>query len=147
MRPLMKANIDRITYFFVSVVFLGWGSSVFFDKLAANKLGNRGLSIYVIALLPSLLVTLFYLLWGYKWFGYDRIGVVWVTLSYVFNIIALVAYYLVFTKTDASWASAVTALYPVFTIILAIIFLHEKLSLTRFIGIFLAMLAVVFLSF
>jgi len=139
-------GIDKFTIFFISVVFFSWGISVFFDKLAANRMGTRGSIIYLASLLPSLLILGFYLLWGYKIWGFDRIGILWVTISSILNIIALIAYYFVFTKAEASWAVAVTALYPICTVILAFIFLHETITLTRMVGIILAMVALVFLS-
>ena len=139
-------GIDKFTIFFITVVFFSWGISVFFDKLAANRMGARGSIIYLASLLPSLLILGFYLLWGYKIWGFDRTGVLWVTISSVLNIIALIAYYFVFIKAEASWAVAVTALYPICTVILAFIFLHETITLTRMVGIILAMVALVFLS-
>ncbi len=139
-------NIDKFTIFLIAVVFLSWGFSVFLDKLAANRLGIRGSMIYLFSMLPALLVLGFYLLWGYKIWGFNRVGVLWMTIATILNIIALVAYYLVFTKAEASWAVTVTALYPICTIILAFIFLHETITLTKVVGIVLAMVALVFLS-
>ena len=139
-------QIDKLTILFLSLVFFGWGLSVFFDKLAANRMGTKGAFIYIISALPTIVVLLFYLFWGYKLGNFDRMGVFWVFVSSILNIISLFFYYLVFTKTEASWAVAVTALYPVCTIILAWIFLHETITLTKIIGIVLAMAALVFLG-
>jgi len=139
-------GIDKLTIFLISIVFLSWGVSVFFDKLAANRIGVRGSMIYFFSMLPALLVLAFYLLWGYKIWGFDRVGVLWITLATVLNIIALVCYFLVFTKAEASWAVAVTALYPICTVILAFVFLHESITLHKIIGIILAMTALFFLS-
>ncbi len=139
-------GIDRQTFFFVAMVFLGWGISVFFDKLSANRLGTKGSVVYLFSLLPSIVVLLFFTFWGYKIYSLDRMGIVWVTIASVLNIIAVFFYYLVFTKTTASWAVVVTALYPVLTVILANVFLHEELTATRIIGIILAIVALIFLS-
>ncbi len=139
-------GIDKQTIFFVAMVFFGWGTSVFFDKLSANKMGVKGSYIYLVSLLPSIIVLLFFLFWGYKLVNVDRMGIFWVTIASFLNIIAVFFYYLVFTKTDASWASVVTALYPILTVFLAYVFLHEAVSTYRLIGIFLAMIALIFLS-
>lgn len=139
-------GIDKQTVFFIALVFFGWGTSVFFDKLAANRMGVKGSIIYIISSLPTILVLLFYLLWGYKMGNFDRLGIIWVTIASSLNIIALISYYFVFLKAEASWAVAVTALYPVLTVILAYFFLHEKITFNRIVGIILAMLALVFLS-
>jgi transporter family protein len=137
---------NSLTFVYVAVVFFGWGISVFTDKLAANSLGAKGTWIYLISFIPSLLVLLFYYFWGYKFNNLNQTGILWLIASTVLNMIALVAYFLLFTKTNASWASAITALYPICTIILAVIFLHEKLTINHCIGIILAMVAVFFLS-
>ncbi len=135
-----------LTTLYVVVVFFGWGISVFTDKLAANSLGAKGTWIYVISFIPSLLVLIFYYFWGYKLNGVNQTGILWLIASTVLNMIALIAYFLLFTKTNASWASAITALYPICTITLAVIFLHEKVTFNQTIGIVLAMFAVLFLS-
>jgi bacterial/archaeal transporter family protein len=137
---------SSLTFLYVIVVFFGWGTSVFTDKLAANSLGTKGTWVYLISFIPALLVLIFYYFWGYKLNGLNQTGILWLIVSTVLNMIALVAYFLLFTKTNASWASAITALYPIFTISLAVIFLHEKVTINQTIGIFLAMLAVLFLS-
>ncbi len=137
---------DKLTVFLVSVVFLGWGVSVFFDKLAATRMGNRGAIVYLASMAPAFLILAFFYLWGFKMWNFDRTGIIFITISSLFNIIALAAYYFVFTKAEASWAVAVTALYPVCTIVLAFIFLHETVTIQKIIGIILAMIALVFLG-
>lgn len=139
-------SLESLTPLYVIVVFLGWGISVFFDKLAANSLGTKGTWLYLMSFLPSLIVLGIYYLWGYKTSGLNQTGILWLIASTALNMIALVAYFLLFTKTNASWASAITALYPICTIFLAIFFLHEKITVTQAIGIVLAMIAVIFLS-
>ena len=135
-----------LTTLYVLVVFFGWGTSVFTDKLAANSLGTKGTWIYLISFIPSILVLIFYYFWGYRLSGVSQTGILWLIASTVLNMIVLVAYFLLFTKTNASWVVAITALYPVWTIVLAIVFLHEKITINQMIGIFLAMFAVLFLS-
>ncbi len=138
--------INKLTVFLVSIVFLGWGFSVFFDKLAATRMGNRGSIVYLTSMAPAFLVLAFFYFWGFKMWNFDRTGIMLITVSSFFNIIALAAYYFVFTKTEASWAVAVTALYPILTITLAFIFLHETVTIQKIIGIVLAMVALVFLG-
>lgn len=135
-----------LTFIYVIVVFFGWGTSVFLDKLAANSLGSKGTWLYLIGFIPSLIVLAYYYFWGYKLIGMNQTGIFYLIISTVFNMIAVAAYFLLFTKTNASWASPITALYPICTIILAVIFLHEKITLNQIIGIILAMSAIVFLS-
>lgn len=139
-------NLDKITWLFVIIVFLSWGTSVFFDKLAAVKIGSRGWWLYFLSTLPSIIFFLILLFGGYRIFHFDKTGILWLLLAAITNTIALVFYYLVFTKTEASWAAPITALYPIWTAILALVFLKETISLYKIIGIFLAMAAIIFLS-
>lgn len=139
-------NQSFLIYTYVVTVLFGWGISVFFDKLAANSLGSKGTYLYLLSFMPSLVILLFFYFWGYKMVGYSQTGVLWLIISTICNLVALGAYFLLFTKTEASWASAMTAVYPVITIILAAIFFRESMTITRLAGIILAMLAVVFLS-
>jgi uncharacterized membrane protein len=139
-------GIDKFTIFLITIVFLGCGLSTFLDKLAANRMGTRGFLIYLFSMSATVLVLIFYLLWGYKIWGFDRLGTLWVTIARTLGLITLIALYLAFTRAEASWVVAITALYPVFTIILAFVFLHESITLHKIIGIILAMTALVFLS-
>ena len=61
------------------------------------------------------------------------------SLGYVFFVKAL-------EHGEASIVLPLTALYPAVTIVLAVLFLHEKISIHQLIGILLAAVAVVLLS-
>lgn len=139
----MKA--DKILYLFALIVFLGWGLSVFADKLATNKLGNRSIIPVVISFIPSLLVLFFFLFFSER-LGFNKEGVFWITVSTFLNDIAIIFYYLLFVKSEVTWAVPITALYPLLPVILGVIILNEELTLTRVMGIGLSLLAIVFLN-
>ncbi|MGB9827728.1 MAG: EamA family transporter [Thermosphaera sp.] len=61
------------------------------------------------------------------------------TLGYLFMVKAL-------EQGKASIVITITAVYPVITLALSILILHENLSLTQFIGIILAVIGVVLMS-
>jgi transporter family protein len=60
--------------------------------------------------------------------------------------IALVAFYILLTKKEASVVVPLTALYPALAAILAIVFLKESLTLVKAVGIILSAIALVLLS-
>lgn len=130
--------MNALSFFFASLVFIGWGVSVFFDKLATTKLGLRGLWLWVAGFLPALLLYPAVYLFSQK-LGFDRGGLIFLFLSSLFNIFALIFYYLVLLKSELSAAAPFTALYPALTVVLAFIFLHEGLTAAKVAGIFLSL--------
>ncbi|HUW24673.1 MAG TPA: DMT family transporter [Patescibacteria group bacterium] len=136
---------DKIAYLLVLLVMLGWGISVFFDKLATNRLGNRSIIPIIfscgIGLIP-LIIFLFYS----KNLNYDAKGIMWLIVASVLNAIGVISYFLVFVRSEVTWATPMTALYPVIPIILAFIFLKETVTITKIIGILLSFGAIIFLS-
>lgn len=136
---------EKIVYLYVLIVFLAWGVSVFLDKLATNKLGNRTILPLVISSVFSFLVLGIFYFFSAR-LGYDRKGLIWLTLSSLLNSVALISYYLVVVKTEVSWAVTITALYPIIPIVLGIIILHESLTWTKVTGIVLSLIAIIFLS-
>lgn len=138
-------KIDKILYLYALIVFLGWGLSVFSDKLATNRLGNRSIIPVVISSLASLVILSGFYLFSER-LGFDRKGIFWITISSLLNYVAIVFYYLLFVKSEVTWAVPMTALYPLLPVILGVAILHESLTLTKTIGIALSLLAIVFLS-
>jgi transporter family protein len=64
----------------------------------------------------------------------------------VLGSVGIISFYILLTKKDASSAVPLTALYPILTAILAIIFLKEKLTIVKSAGIVLAGIALYLLS-
>jgi uncharacterized membrane protein len=136
---------DKLAYLYVLVVFIFLGVSVFLDKLATNRLGNRSAIPVVVAYLVASLVFLIFLLFS-KIVNYDQRGMVLLLISSLLTAVSTTAYYLLFARSEISWAVPVLSLRAIVPIGLGIILLHEGLSLTKAVGIVLSLLAVVFLS-
>ncbi len=60
--------------------------------------------------------------------------------------VGMISYFFLLNRFPASVAIPLSALYPAITVIFALIFLKETLSLTQVLGIFFALLAVFLLS-
>lgn len=138
-------KIDKISYLFVLIVFLGWGTSVFFDKLATNRLGGRSIIPVIVSIVFGL-IPLFFFYFFSKSLNFDQKGILWLFVATLLNAAGVIFYYLLFVRSEITWAVPVTALYPILPIFLAFFFLKESISTTRIIGIMLSLCAIVFLS-
>lgn len=131
--------------FFALVTFVFWGVAAFLDKLAANRLGDKGTWVILLSSIPSLIFFLAYIIW-FSGSNFDQKGL-WILLaSWILTTVGSVAYYLVFTKSQVSVGAPLTALYPVLAVILGVLFLKEKLSGSQTLGVGLGMLSIYLLS-
>ncbi len=60
--------------------------------------------------------------------------------------VATIFFYLALSRGEASIVVPLTAMYPAVTVVLSLLFLNEKLTLTQTIGVGLAVLAAILLS-
>ena len=72
--------------------------------------------------------------------------VLFAVLSGVVSVVALIGFNLALTTAEASVVVPLTGIYPVVTITLGLLFLHEKLNFKQAAGIGLAILAIILLS-
>ena len=125
--------------------FVLWGFWGVFTKLAVASSKPRymllfqAVGILIFALLMLLLV---------------RFSIEWSTRGFVFSVLAGLAafigfltFFLALERGNASTVVTLSALYPVVTIVISILFLHEKLTRTQGIGIIFALIASVLLAF
>ncbi len=73
-------------------------------------------------------------------------GSLFAILSTIVSSIAFITFYLAMQKKSASIIVPLTSLYPAVTVILSFLFLKEKITLSQFIGIIFAIIAVVLIS-
>ena len=76
----------------------------------------------------------------------DGAGIAWALGAGFLGIAGGVVLYWLLRDAPANIVIPISALYPVVTVILAFLFLHEELSLTRLAGIGLAVIAIWLLS-
>ncbi len=130
---------------FTVVTLLTWGIWGFASKLAANAVppktallfqcvGVLGFSFLVLSL------ERFHVPWSKPGFG-------WAFLAGFFAFVGFLAYFAALAKGPTSVVVVVTALYPLVTILLSVALLHERLNLRQGVGIALAVVAAVILSF
>ena len=122
-----------------------WGLWAFFPKLALQRLspsnsvlfealGVMATSVFVVILLgPKLEI--------------DLLGATYAILTGIFGTVGLYFFFCAVKTGPISVISTLTALYPVVTVVLAFLVLHETLSIRQVLGICLALCAAALLSF
>ncbi len=135
----------NLSFFLALGVIVFWGLWGFFSKLAVEKIGLQ-MAIYsyvvsLVILIPYLLLTNHLLP-----FKTDGSGIMYAVIAGASVGIASVFIYTLLGIRPAGITVAVTALYPIVTIILSMIFLKETLTATQGLGLVLALAALVLLN-
>lgn len=138
--------MDLKTWTIFLISFFGWGLAGFISKLATNKIGEKSVFWDIIGYFPAVLIYSLIVFKTKELFSGDKLGIFFGILSGFIGVFGLIGFYILLSKKEASIAVPLTALYPVLTSILAFIFLKESLTLTKIIGIILAMIAIYLLN-
>jgi bacterial/archaeal transporter family protein len=130
---------------YASLAIVLWGVNGLLMKLGTNRVSARSMVIWVTAGFAVLLP------WMWKATSLASISknVLWVGLfAGAVNGLGNWAAFVCLEKgAKASVAIPLTALYPICTIVLAIIFLHERPSILQWVGIGLALAGAAMLSY
>jgi len=138
--------MDWITSLIVLATFVSWGIASLIAKLATNRIGGKAVFWDMVGYAPAVFI---YSLIIYKLRNLvqgDKIGIWLAVLSGALSSFGLVGWYLLVTKGEVSTMVPLTALYPVLTAVLAIVFLHESLTPTKLLGIVISLIAIYLLS-
>jgi len=131
-------------FLFALLTVVMWGIWGVFSKLASAHSKPRQVllfqSVGVLAFaLVVLLVENFKIEWSLPGFG-------WSFAAGFFTFIGFLTFFAALEQGKASTVVTLSALYPVVTILLSIVFLHEKISLKESAGIVFALMACVLLT-
>ncbi len=123
-----------------------WGAWGFLGKLANRTLESQNLlllSSLGSALALPLSILLFHKYFDYQFASFNHnIAIV----SGFLGGLGALFFFAAVSKGDASKVVAITAMYPVVTIALSLIFLKEPIDLQKFLGVSLAVIAVLLLA-
>lgn len=135
------------TYSYFIFILLAWGLWGFFGKYALKLVSPVSLILFetIGAIIFQLLVVVF-LLYSKNRFDTNPSGISFAILTALFGVIGTILFFFTLSKTKASVLVPLTALYPVVTVLLSLIFLKEKVTLVQGIGIMLAIAASILLS-
>lgn len=127
------------------LVIILWGLWAFLFKAGVNEIGIKSALIWnnIVALGISILIIAFLIpSEGLKFSN----GAIFIIIATIFGFLGTIIWYFGLEEHKASLIVSFTALYPLVTVILASLFLKEKLSIANAIGIALAVTAGILLS-
>ncbi|MDX2152153.1 MAG: EamA family transporter [Bryobacteraceae bacterium] len=123
---------------------LFWGVWAFLVKIGAGNLSPELMQLlFVVGMLP--LVAAAAARQGFR-VETDRRGVVYGVLNGVLATLGMVAFYVAMERGKASVVGPVTALFPLFTVLGAVLFLRERLNWVQAAGMVLALAAIAVLA-
>ena len=124
---------------YAGFTILTWGVWGVFSKLASTYVRPRQTLLFqVVGVVAFGLVVLsmerFHIEWSPQGFG-------WSAAAGFVNFVGFLAFFAAVEKGKVSTVIAMSSLYPVITIVLSVLFLHEKISSREGLGIACALLA------
>lgn len=127
------------------IVILLWGIWGFAAKVAISDIGLQ--AIFWISVISDILIVL-YLLISNQFFPLrlEEKGIMYSIISGITGGIAIILFYILLKKYQASIVLPLTSLYPVVVVILGILILKEKITYLNGIGVVLALISIYLLS-
>jgi transporter family protein len=124
------------THWLVLLATVSWGIWAFALRMAMNHMGP--LSVQIAVSVATVILVPAYWALARVWkepLTYPLVGSAWATAAGVLVGIGIVALLYVMRTQPSSSAVALTATYPVVTMVLAVIFLGESVSVARVCGV------------
>ena len=125
-------------------VVVMWGAWAFLVKLASQHLSWQ--EIFILSNLVFFLFTLGLLLYVKPSFAGSSQAVFYALLAGTIGSLGTISFYTALSLGKASIIVPLTALYPVVTVILSVLFLHETLTVKQALGVALAIAAILLIS-
>ncbi len=123
---------------------IAWGTWGFIAKLGADKIAPGPLQILATAgTFPLALVAFLQLRMRLE---KDTRGITYGILNGVLSGIGLLAFYAAVNRGKVSVVGPVTSLFPLLTVVLAFVFLRERLNRVQVAGVALSLVAIVIFS-
>lgn len=129
----------KIWYFYAILTVVVWGIWGLFSKIASNYAKPRQALIFqTVGVLAFGLVVLAVEKFRIEW---SLPGFSWAALAGFLVFVGFLTFFAALEQGKASTVVTLSALYPLVTIVLSIVFLREKLTTRQGIGILLALIA------
>lgn len=124
--------------------FVFWGLWGFFPKITTRYISPVSAIVFEAAIgLPVALIVLIFL--RFRPELHPR-GVVLASLTGVLGIVGALFFLFAVRRGPASLVASFTAVYPALTVLLAVVFLGERLVLRQWLGVGLAMIAMLLVA-
>ncbi len=124
--------------------FIFWGLWSFIPKLTTRYISPRSAIVYEAAAGIVVAVVVLYLL-GFQPETHP-IGITLGLITGLLGFLGALAYLLAVSRGQVSLVVSLTALYPILSILLALVVLHEPITLKQGTGMFLALAAMVLIA-
>lgn len=137
----MKFKMD-ITIFYALLAMVFFGTGVFFYKIGTKNFSTAlGATIFILSHLIALGVVLFFEKWQY-----NPVSIKFLIIGGIFAGIAQVFFFMALRSGNVGVVVPIRNLALLVTVILAVIFLSEKITIAKVVGIGFATMAIILLS-
>jgi len=126
------------------ITIISWGFVGFFLKLASNY--SHWPEIYIVSNLAILVASLLIYVSQRPSIGVGSSGFNYAMVAGIMMALSAISFYVAIEVGKAIIVIPLTSLYPVVTIVLSYLILHEQISLTKGVGIALALVALVLVA-
>jgi len=130
--------------FFAFLSLFWWGVFGFLGKIGADRISPAQMQILFTGGIIPIVVMCFFRL-HFK-IDTNKRGVFYSILMGLFAALGVLTFFIAMKAGAVSIVAPATSLYPVLTVVLALIFLKEKLNRVQTVGLVLAMISIVILS-
>lgn len=144
MKSISVNNMDSITIGLLFVAIIGWGFWGFFQKIGVSKVGAEVCILLTASI--ELLVVISYLASIQKLHVPRSWSLTYPILAGTSVAIGTIAFLTALEKIPVSIARPMTGLSILATVLLGLVFLHEMLTIKHYLGIGMAIAAIVILS-
>lgn len=140
----MNRTIEMLVWSAVAIV--GWGLYGIFAKQSTGRIGMQAVFWTQLTMVLGAVIYLFFLRNLFP-FNTDGQGIILGLATGLFSLVAVIALFTLLSRQfPVSIVYPLTALYPLVTVILGIVFLGEAITPLRGLGAVLAVAAIVLLS-
>lgn len=129
---------------FALFALLGWGTTDFLAALSSRKIGNITTLIWIT--FGGLLIFLLYAFITHLSFSLPLIPLIILCLAGVMQTVGGLSFYKAFEVGEVSLASPIGSSFAVWTVVLSLLFAHEKLSLLQGFAIIIVIVGTFFVS-
>ena len=144
-QPAAKESSLKAWVLYSALALLVWGLWAFFPKMALSWLDPK--TAFMFEVFGGATTGLFaFLILQPQLGGADIRGIIPAFLTGVTGYLGLLCFMYAIREGKVSVVAPLTALYPVVTLVLARVFLREKINLVQLAGIILALVSVVLIS-
>jgi len=142
--PVLQRKLLPKWLFYVVLALLWWGVFGFLGKVGSDRVSPSQMQfLYTLGQLPVVIVCAFRLKFR---IASSKRGVLYSLLMGLLGALGSLAFFAAMKMGQASLIAPTTSLYPALTVLLAVLFLKERLNKVQLLGLVVAMVSITILS-